>query len=331
MQKVRVGVIGVGYLGQHHARIFSELSDASLQAVVDIDYERAQLVARRTGAKAYSDYRDVLGKVDAVSVVVPTRRHFEVAQTFLAHGKDVLIEKPITDSVEEAQDLVQMAEERNLILSVGHLERYNAGVTKLQELVTAPYYIECQRLAPFVPRSTDINVVLDLMIHDLDVILSIVGDPRVRMVRAIGHPVLTSSIDMASAWVEFANGCVANITASRVSKEKVRKIRIFQQDSYISLDYATQHLSILNRVFRPNTVESPQLIEGRPDLKKAEPLRAELEDFVLAVRQRTYPRVTGQQGLDALKLALRVSEVIQPKIRALNLSLPQHYANPSSR
>jgi predicted dehydrogenase len=328
VQRVRVGVIGVGYLGQHHARIFSELDEASLQAVVDIDYDRAQTVARRTGTKPYADYRDVLGKVDAVSIAVPTRSHFEVARTFLAHGKDVLIEKPMTDSVEQARELVRMAEEANLILAAGHLERFNAGLTRLHELVGQPYYIECQRLAPFSSRSTDIDVVLDLMIHDLDILLSIVGDPRARMIRAIGHPVLTSSIDMASAWIEFADGCVANLTVSRVSREKIRKLRIFQQDSYLSLDYATQSVHVLNRVFEPGASGGPQLVEERLETRKVEPLRAELEDFLLAVRHRTAPRVTGRQGVEALQLAMRVSDVIGPKIRSLNLHIPRFYGNP---
>ena len=328
MQKVRVGVIGVGYLGQHHARILSELEDCSLQAVVDLDGDRAELIARRTGAKSYTDYRDMMGKVDAVSIVVPTRNHFDVARQFLEQGKDVLIEKPITDSVPEAQELVRFAADRNLILAVGHLERYNAGVTRLQQTVGQPYYIESQRLAPFVPRSTDINVVLDLMIHDLDIILSIVSDKRVRMIRAIGHPVLTNSIDMASAWIEFADGCVANITASRVSKDKIRKIRVFQQDSYLSLDYASQHLTVLNRIASPDQKTLPQLVEERPTLKKVEPLRAELEEFVTSVRHRTQPRVTGRNGLEALDLAMRVSDAIQPKIRALNI--PKAWSNPHS-
>lgn len=330
MQRVRVGVVGVGYLGQHHARIFSELEDCSLQAVVDLDGDRAEVIARRTGAKSYTSFMDMMGKVDAVSIVVPTRNHFEVARTFLEHGKDVLIEKPITDSVPEAQELVRFAAERNLILAVGHLERYNAGVTRLQQTVGLPYYIESQRLAPFVPRSTDINVVLDLMIHDLDIILSIVADKRVRMIRAIGHPVLTNSIDMASAWIEFGDGCVANITASRVSKEKIRKLRVFQQDSYLSLDYASQHLNVLNRIVAPDGQTSPQLVEERPTLKKIEPLRAELEEFVTSVRHRTQPRVTGRNGLEALDLAMRVSDAIHPKIRALNLKVPKAWSNPNA-
>lgn len=330
MQKVRVGVVGVGYLGQHHARIFSELEDCTLQAVVDLDGDRAEVIARRTGTKSYTSYLDMMGKVDAVSIVVPTRNHFEVARTFLEHGKDVLIEKPITDSVPEAQELVRFASERNLLLAVGHLERYNAGVTRLQQTVGQPYYIESQRLAPFVPRSTDINVVLDLMIHDLDIILSIVSDKRVRMIRAIGHPVLTNAVDMASAWIEFADGCVANITASRVSKEKIRKLRVFQEDVYLSLDYASQHLNVLSRIVAPDGSGLPQLVEERPTLKKIEPLRAELEEFVTSVRHRTQPRVTGRNGLEALDLAMRVSDAISPKIRALNLKVAKAWSNPSA-
>lgn len=330
MQKVRVGVVGVGYLGQHHARILSEIPDCSLQAVVDVDADRAELIGRRTGAKSYTSFMDMMGKVDAVSIVVPTRHHYAVARTFLEHGKDVLIEKPITDDVAEAAELVRYAAERNLILSVGHLERYNAGVTRLQQTVGQPYYIESQRIAPFVPRSTDINVVLDLMIHDLDIILSIVSDKRVRMIRAIGHPVLTNAVDMASAWIEFQDGCVANITASRVSKEKIRKLRVFQQDCYLSLDYASQHLNVLNRIVQADPKTMPQLIEERPTLKKIEPLRAELEEFVTSVRHRTQPRVTGRNGLEALDLAMKVTEAIQPKIRALNIKAPQAWGKPSS-
>lgn len=317
MRKVRFGVIGLGYLGQHHARLLSEMEGVSLEAVVDVDLGRAQEIARRTGARAYNDFRDVSGKVDAVTVVTPTRTHFDVTRTFLENGKDVLVEKPITHDLSEAEELVRLAAAQNVILSVGHLERFNAGVTKLQEIVDRPYYIECQRLAPFTRRSTDIDVVLDLMIHDLDIILSIAGSP-VRSVRAIGHPVLTRTVDMASAWIEFESGCVANVTASRVSKDKVRKIRVFQRETYVSLDYASQQLTALRRILPQDAGGQATLVEEKVELKKAEPLRAELEEFVESISRRIEPRVTGLHGTEALRLALKVSECMEPRIRALD-------------
>jgi len=318
MQKVRVGVVGVGHLGQHHARIFSEMQDASLQAVVDQDYDRAQIIARRTGTRAYKDCHDILGKVDAVAVAVPTVTHAQVARIFLENGKDVLVEKPISSSAREAQGLVELAADKNLILAVGHLERYNAAVTQLQKIARNPYYIESQRLSPFPARSTDIDVILDLMIHDIDIVLSLVGDTPIRLIRAVGHPVLTTSIDMASAWIEFTNGCVATVSASRVSHKKVRKLRVFQADSYISVDYATQQVSVLNRVSKPGIPNVPSIEEERYDLKRVEPLRAELEEFVQCVRERREPRVSGQAGLNALQLAQRITQSIEPRFRAVN-------------
>ncbi|MBI4864201.1 MAG: Gfo/Idh/MocA family oxidoreductase [Candidatus Riflebacteria bacterium] len=329
MEKVRIGVVGVGHLGQHHARLVADIEGATLQAVVDVDFERATLIAGRTGSRAYSSCEEILGQVDAVTVAAPTITHCQIARLFLEHGKDVLIEKPIASSIREAEELVKLAAVRNRILAVGHTERYNAAVMKLDELSRRPYYIESQRLAPFSARSTDIDVVLDLMIHDLDVILSIVGDAPVREVRAVGHPVLTSSIDMASAWIEFANGCVANVTASRVSREKIRKLRIFQDESYISLDYATQELHVWKRIFPDGQQAAPQLVEEKLDLTKVEPLKVELEEFVQAVRQRTEPRVTGRQGLAALQLAQVISDAIQPRIRASNMIIPRPLANGS--
>jgi len=321
MRPVRMGVIGLGHLGQHHARILSRLDSVELTAIVDIDHDRAQEIGRRTGARPYADYREIIGKVDAVSVVVPTNVHYAVAKEFLQAGKDVLIEKPITNSVYQALELIELANRNNLILQVGHLERFNSAVTKLEDIITEPGYIESQRLSPFPGRSMDIDVILDLMIHDLDVILSFVKS-KVRSVKAIGHPVLTSSIDMASAWLEFENGCVANVTASRVSKERIRKMRIFQPESYISLDYQLQRLTVMNRVAGANGQSLPHLVEVVHELKKAEPLKVELDAFARSVQTRTPPKVSGRDGLDALRLALQVADVIEPRVRAFNMFIP---------
>lgn len=327
MRSLRLGVVGLGHLGQHHARLLSRMVGVDLVAVVDVNYDRAVEVAKRTGATPYQDYHEILGKVDATTVVVPTSHHYEVAKSFLLQGKDVLVEKPITDSVQDALELIQIAHDKDLIVQVGHLEQFNGAVTKLHEIVTRPCYIESQRLAPFVPRSTDIDVVLDLMIHDLDVILSIVCSP-VRSIRAIGHPVLTPCVDIASAWIEFESGCVANVTASRVSKDKIRKIRIFQPESYISLDYSQQQISVLNRIFPNNGNGNPKLVEEIHEIERDEPLKVELASFVHSITTREPPRVSGEAGLEALRLALEVTKEIAPKVKAFNLPVPGSNGRP---
>ena len=303
---VKVAVIGVGHLGHHHARIYTELPGVELTAVVDVAETRRREEGGRLRVPALSDYRELLGKVDAVSVAVPTVLHHQITREFLLAGSDVLVEKPITRTLREADDLVGIAAATGRILQVGHSERYNGGVQALAQHVHDPGFIEVHRMGPFPGRGTDVDVVLDLMIHDIDIILTLVGSP-VTSVSAVGVPVVSDQVDIANARLEFASGCVANITASRVTGERLRRIRVFQRDTYFVLDYASQELHL----FRPapsggagksrlNRVEIP--------VARKEPLRQELTDFVHSVRSRCPPMVAGEAGRDALAVAARIIE-----------------------
>ncbi len=308
-RKVRVGVIGVGYLGYHHARIYRDLPRAELVAVADVDRARAEGVGREFGAMAVTDYRDLIGKIEAVSIAAPTPLHYAVAKDCLRGGMDVLLEKPVATTVEEADDLDRIAKETRRVLQVGHLERFNGGVRTMIPLVHEPKFIESHRLGSFVERASDIDVVLDLMIHDLDIILSLVRAP-VREVRASGVAVLSRKVDLANARLTFEGGCVANVTASRISLQKMRKIRIFQPGSYLSLDYDRQeiHHYRLEEVGIDSNRggDRPRIAGGAVPIQKEEPLRAELEAFLAAVRDRTPPIVTAGEGREALAVALEV-------------------------
>ncbi|MBI5787944.1 MAG: Gfo/Idh/MocA family oxidoreductase [Candidatus Schekmanbacteria bacterium] len=314
--KTRVAVIGVGHLGQHHARVYSALPDTALVGVVDIDRSRAEVIARRYNTQAYTDYNSLLGKVDAVSVVVPTVSHYEVVKDFLNWGIDVLVEKPFTQHLTEAEELRDLAASRKLTLQVGHSERFNPAVKVFRQQITNPLYIEVHRLGPFGSRGLDVDVVLDLMIHDLDIILDIVPSP-IRHIHASGVPVLSRQVDIASTRLEFENGCVANITCSRVSAEGMRKMRVFQPAKYISLDYMNQQVSTYNLVpennqdaaWRNFSLEKAQL-----DVAPQEPLREELESFAQCVINRTRPLVSAEEGYRALKLALDIKERINQKL-----------------
>jgi predicted dehydrogenase len=303
--RVRLAVIGVGHLGRHHARIAGTLEGAELVAVVDTNEERASAASTATGAPARSDYRDVIGHVDAVTIAVPTEQHRDVALPFLERGVAVLVEKPMARSLGEAEELVAAARASGATLAVGHTERYNPAVAAVLPLVTAPRFIEVHRLGAFPDRSLDIDVVFDLMIHDLDIILALVGT-AVESIEAVGVPVLTTRYDIANARLRFAGGCIANVTASRISKERVRKIRFFQPDAYISIDYAAQEVEGWRLVRKDGARPS---IEGGPlPVERDEPLRREISDFVRAVRTKSAPLVDGGAGLRALALATRVAE-----------------------
>ncbi|RNC68907.1 MAG: gfo/Idh/MocA family oxidoreductase [Desulfuromonadales bacterium] len=305
--KIRTAVIGVGYLGQFHAEKYAQLPESELVAVVDTSIDRAREVASQVGAAAESDYRDLLDKVDAVSIVVPTQYHFEVAQAFLSRGIHVLLEKPITTTVEEADELIRIATEKQAVFQVGHLERFNPVVIALDGLLTAPRFIESVRIAPFKPRGTDVNVVLDLMIHDIDIIQTIVGS-RVTKINSIGAPVFTDEEDIANARITFESGCVANVTASRISLKSERKMRIFQADSYISVDFQNKSLAI----FRKGEGE---MLPGVPNVKMEEKtfeqgdaLKAEISSFLDCIRTGKAPVVTGHDGKRALETALMISK-----------------------
>ncbi len=310
--KTKVAVIGAGYLGEHHARIYSSMDNVVLAGVVDTNRARAEEIAGKYSTKAYYDYRDLPGDIKAVSIVVPTVYHHKVALDFIRKNIDVLIEKPVTNTIDEADDLIKEARERNVLLQVGHIERFNSAYKNLQKQIGKPGFIETQRLGPYVGRGIDVDVILDLMIHDIDIILSIVRSEVVD-VKAIGVPVLTSSIDLANARLEFSGGCVANLTASRVSRERVRKIRVFQADTYITLDYAQQSMGIFRRIMENNTAR----ITGEDiRLEKEEPLSAELAAFVNAVRGRSTPAVSGEDGREALRIAIRIREDAERRLAA---------------
>jgi predicted dehydrogenase len=305
---LRIAVVGVGHLGRHHARILSTLEGAQLVAVVDTAPERAAEVAAATGARALTDFRDLLGEVDAVTIAVPTGLHRDVALPFLDRGIAVLVEKPMARSLEEADELVAAARASGATLGVGHTERYNPAVAAVLPLVTSPRFIEVHRLGVFPDRSLDIDVVFDLMIHDLDIILALVGSD-VESIEAVGVPVLTSRFDIANARLRFASGCIANVTASRISRERVRKIRFFQPDAYISIDYAAQEVEGWRLV--PRDGERPSIQGGPLPVERDEPLRRELADFVSAARAGTAPLVDGHAGRRALRLATQIAEKME--------------------
>jgi len=303
--RLRVAVIGVGHLGKHHARLLAGIGGAQLVAVVDTAVDRAAAAAQATGARALSDYRELLGEVDAVSIAVPTELHRDVAMPFIERGTAVLVEKPLTKTVAEGEELVAAAAASGAILAAGHTERHNPAVSVVMPLVTTPRFIEVHRLGVFPDRSLDIDVVFDLMIHDLDIILAMVkGDATT--VEAVGVPVLTDRFDIANARLRFSTGCIANITASRISKERVRKIRLFQPDAYVSIDYAEQEVEGYRLLRRG--AERPEIQGGKLPVTRDEPLRRELQDFVQAVQGRRRPLVTGEDGLRALKLAQTIAD-----------------------
>ncbi|HET7217597.1 MAG TPA: Gfo/Idh/MocA family oxidoreductase [Vicinamibacterales bacterium] len=307
-QPLRVAVVGVGHLGKHHARILAALEGASLTAVVDKLPERAAEIAAAHGTRALSDSRELIGQVDAVTVAVPTELHREIALPFLERGIAVLVEKPMARSLAEADEMIAAARASGATLAVGHTERYNPAVAAVLPLVTSPRFIEVHRLGVFPERSLDIDVVFDLMIHDLDVILSLVRSD-VTSVEAVGVPVLTPRYDIANARLRFASGCIANVTASRISKDRVRKIRFFQPDAYLSIDYAAQEVEGWRLVKRDGARPS---IQGGPiPVVRDEPLRLELADFVRAVREGTAPRVDAAAGRRALALATTIAEKME--------------------
>jgi predicted dehydrogenase len=304
---LRVAVIGVGHLGRHHARLIAGLPGVALVAAVDVIPERARAATEGTIAEALTDAAGLLGRVDAVTVAVPTAQHLAVARPFLERGVHVLVEKPMAASLEEADELLALARRSGATLAVGHTERFNPAIQAALPILRAPRFIEIHRLSGFPDRSTDIDVIFDVMIHDLDIILAM-DRTEVVSVEAVGVPVLTSRIDIANARVKFASGCIANVTASRISRDRVRKVRCFQPDMYVSVDYAAQELEVWRLLPRPG--ERPAVEGGKVDVTPGEPLGLELADFVDAVRTGRAPRVTGEDGRRALALAARVAAAI---------------------
>jgi predicted dehydrogenase len=304
---LRLAVIGVGHLGRHHARILSTMEGVTLSAVVDTLPERAAEIASVSNTRPLTDYRDLIGEVDAVVVAVPTELHAEVAVPFLDKGTPVLVEKPMSRSLADADRMLAAARASGAMIAVGHTERHNPAVAVALRLVSAPRFIEVHRLSAFPDRSLDIDVVFDLMIHDLDVILAIVKS-EVTSIEAVGVPVLTPKYDIANVRLRFASGCIANITASRISKDRVRKIRFFQPDAYLSVDYASQEVEGWRLVRKE---PRPDIQGGAIPVERDEPLRRELADFVKAVRDSSAPLVDGEAGKRALVLAAEIADKME--------------------
>ncbi|MFI5179745.1 MAG: Gfo/Idh/MocA family oxidoreductase [Vicinamibacterales bacterium] len=304
---LRVATIGVGHLGRHHARLLASLGGVEFVAAVDLVAERAQAAVAGTSAEALADYRALFGRVDAVTIAVPTVDHLRVTTEFLQRGIDVLIEKPMAGSLADADAMLAAAKASGATLAVGHTERFNPAVASALPELSAPRFIEVHRLSGFPERSLDIDVVFDVMIHDLDIILA-VDQSGVAAVEAIGVPVLTGKVDIANARITFKSGCIANITASRISRDKVRKIRCFQPHMYVSIDAAAQELEVWRLERRDGG--RPAIQGGPVPIQKDEPLRLELEDFVEAIRAGRQPRVDGAAGRMALALATEVADAI---------------------
>ena len=302
MSKLRVGVVGVGHIGSNHARLYSEAKSGELAAIYDIDQRRAEQLAKKYGVYAAASLEEFAERVDAASVATPTKCHFEVARALLDRGKHLLIEKPITENTADASALAQLALERQLVLQVGHVERFNPVLGALEERLTHPRFIEAHRLSPYPDRSTDIGVVLDLMIHDLEIILHLVRSP-VQTIDAVGVPVLSRGEDIANARLRFENGCVANITSSRISPERMRKIRVFQEDAYLSLDYQKQTGEIYRRL-------SGRISREEVEIEREEPLRRQLASFIECATTGRAPKVSGFQATAALELAVEITKRI---------------------
>jgi predicted dehydrogenase len=309
VKKIRVGVVGVGYLGQFHAEKYAKMEGVELVGVVDVIPSRAKEIAKRTHTQPFFHHSELFKRADAVSIAVPTAFHHAIAKDFFLHGIDVLLEKPISRTLEEADELIGLAESKGLILQVGHLERFNGALRALEGLVQNPLLIESHRLGPFSGRGTDVNVVLDLMIHDIDIILSLVNS-KLKELQAVGIPVITHHIDIANARVEFENGCTANLTASRVSKGKTRRTRIFQPDGTLSIDYLSQKVSFSKRAARTRKEEIPEIETEEILTKKVDLLEAEIHSFLQSVRDRKNIRVSGGDGKRALELALQIIQKI---------------------
>jgi predicted dehydrogenase len=303
MNKIKVGVIGTGHLGRHHARIYSGMKDVELAGICDINLRLAGRLAKKYHSTAYSNYKEMFGVIDCASIVVPTELHYQVAKDCLSNNISVLVEKPMTKTVSEAEELLSLAKEHGLILQVGHIERFNAAVMALDEIPGKVRFVECHRLGPFKKRALDVGVVLDLMIHDIDIILGLVKS-EVASVDAVGVNILTPHEDLANVRIRFVNGAVANLTASRVTKDEMRKIRLFKEDCYVSLDYIKQAAAVYRK-------SGDKITARMINIRKEEPLKKELEAFINCVKTRERPLVSGEEGRDALKIALQIADAIK--------------------
>jgi len=308
---ISVGVIGVGYLGQHHARIYSELKGVKLTAIIDSDMKRAEEISAKYGGKAFANHRDAMDIVDAFSIAAPTTLHHKIALDCLKKGKHLLIEKPIAATIEEADDIIAEADRVGTIVQIGHLERFNPAVQSLFSLITHPVFFEAERLSPFLGRGTDVDITLDLMIHDIDIILAILAHgglaPDVKDIKASAAKVLTTNIDEANAWFEFENGAQARLTASRLSFEKSRKLKIFQDNAFLVVDYQSMEIK---RFYNDNGRISSQIIP----VEKREPLKEELQDFISCIVDKRRPLVSASDGRNALKIAMKIGQIM-PEVK----------------
>jgi len=313
MRKITAAVIGVGYLGRFHAQKYAQAAQCDLVGVVDARQQARDAVAAEVATRAVADYRELLGAVEAVSVVTPTPAHFAIARDFLEAGAHVLVEKPITETTGEARELIELAARRERILQVGHLERFNSAILAAEPHLHAPRFVECHRLAPYRERGTDVNVVLDLMIHDIDIVQTIVGAP-VKTIDAIGTPVFSEDIDIANARITFANGCVVNATASRVSMKTERKMRIFQDDAYLSLDLQQKILTVIRKRAPGGPAGPLPVTIEEQSLEPGDALKAEIDSFLGCIRDGRPPVVTGEAGLMALETAMRITEQVRKSL-----------------
>jgi len=307
--KIRTAVIGVGYLGKFHTQKYAQIDSSELVAVCDASLEIAQAIADEHSVPAFTDYHELIGKVDAVSIVVPTQKHHEVAKVFLENNIHVLLEKPITSTVEEAEELVKIAEENRLIFQIGHLERFNPAVLALEDELDKPLFIESNRIAPFNPRGADVNVILDLMIHDIDIILDFAKSP-VKHIDADGVAVISKGIDIANARITFESGCVANVTASRVSIKSERIMRIFQHDAYISIDFQNKKLAIHEKGDGEMYPGIANIESNERTFDQGDALYSEIESFLHSIETDSPPVVSGKAGLLALQTATKISELL---------------------
>lgn len=311
---LKIGVAGVGYLGQHHARIYSELAaepgDLILSAVIDTNIRRAEEIASKYGCSAYADIESALDHVDALSIATPTTFHHDAALKCIRSGKDILIEKPITATVAEADEIISLAQTAGLIVQIGHLERFNPALSAASEILDSPQFFESERIGPFVGRGIDVDISLDLMIHDIDIVLSLLKSSGcsigIKDIKAFGTKLITENIDMCRAWIEFECGAEASFTASRISMGRARRMRVYQPSSYIDLDYQTMELV-------QSLEEAGQIVHKPLAVAKSEPLREELRHFIHCVKNRSTPLVTAADGRDALKIAFEISNIIKGK------------------
>lgn len=315
MTTIRSAVVGVGYLGKFHADKFAALPNSNLIGVCDSDKSRCDEVASLLNTTAFYDYHELVGKVDAVSIAVPTALHYKIAKTFLEAGVHVLLEKPITDNLADAEELIELAKKHQVVFQIGHLERFNSVLVALDNVIDNPRFIESTRLAPFKPRGTDINVVLDLMIHDIDIIQRIVNSP-VAEIRANGAPVLSNMIDIANARIQFENGCVANVTASRVSFKTERKLRMFQHDAYIVMDMHNKKLSIHRKGVSELFPGVPDITSEEQAFEQGDALMEEIKSFLQAIESKSIPAVTGEDGKNALATAIQITQIVRSQMES---------------